>query len=104
MTGPTGGALTITAGSGTWRRRLGALAWNALEELALAAHHDGQGWAAPIGVRRVAVQLGVTKDTAARALNVLVHAELVTRTRTRRPGRQAPLGVSTQSSRQHPAR
>ncbi len=32
--------------SRAWRRRLGALAWAALEDLALAAHRSDQGWVA----------------------------------------------------------
>jgi hypothetical protein len=85
VTHTTARALTITAGSRTWRRRLGAQAWSALEELALSAHPDEQGWSTAIGVRGVAVQLGITKDTAARAVNVLIHAGLVQRTRTTGP-------------------
>ena len=58
-------ALVIKADSRLWRRRLGPLAWAALEHLALAAHPDHHGWAAPLGVRDVAGGIGVTKDTAA---------------------------------------
>jgi hypothetical protein len=56
------------------------MAWAALEHLALAAQPDELGWAAPVGVRDVAAGLGVTKDTAARAVAALTTAGLVTRT------------------------
>jgi len=74
MTGPV---LLVAAESRAWRRRLGALAWAALEHLALAAQPDEMGWAAPVGVRDVAAGLGVTKDTAARAVAALGAAGLV---------------------------
>jgi hypothetical protein len=61
------------------RRKLGALAWAALEHLALSARQDEHGWAAPVGVRDVATAIGVTKDTAARAVATLATAGLVTR-------------------------
>ncbi|MDA8045750.1 MAG: hypothetical protein M0Z30_11025 [Actinomycetota bacterium] len=56
----------------------GPLAWAPLEHLALAAHPDRQGWAAPLGVREIATGIGVTKDTAARAVTALSAAGLVT--------------------------
>ena len=69
--------LIVNAQSSVWRRRLGPLAWAALEDLALAAHHTEQGWVAPVGVRDIASRVGVTKDTAARAVAVLGAAGLV---------------------------
>jgi hypothetical protein len=78
MTGPT---LLVTGDSRGWRRQLGALAWAALEHLALAAQPDELGWVAAVGVRDVAAGLGVTKDTAARAVATLARADLVTLTR-----------------------
>ena len=77
MTSPEA-ALVIGTDSRHWRRRLGPLAWAALEHLALAAHPDHHGWAAPLGVRDIAAGIGVTKDTAARAVTVLRTAGLVT--------------------------
>ena len=74
MTGPV---LLVAVESRAWRRQLGALAWAALEHLALAAQLDELGWAAPVGVRDVAAGLGVTKDTAARAVAALGAAGLV---------------------------
>jgi hypothetical protein len=70
--------LLLGSESRHWRRQLGALAWVALEELALAAHPDQQGWAAPLGVRDIASAIGTTKDTAARAVAALGAAGLVT--------------------------
>ena len=74
----TGGCrLDIDARTRPWRRQLGALAWAALEDLALAAHPSDQGWVAPVGVRDIARGIGVTKDTAARAVTILSSAGLV---------------------------
>jgi hypothetical protein len=87
-----GPMLVIGPESRQWRRKLGALAWAALEHLALSARQDEQGWAAPVGVRDVATGIGVTKDTASRAVAALATAGLVTRSRVethdrgRRPG------------------
>ena len=75
--------LVIEVPSRPWRRRLGWLGWAVLEEVALSAHPDGDGWSAAVGVRAVAQNLGMTKDTAARALSVLVEAGLVERGRVR---------------------
>ena len=69
--------LLVTAESRLWRRQWGALAWAALEELALSAHRDGKGWVAPVGVRHIARGIGTTKDTAARALAALGAAGVV---------------------------
>lgn len=78
MSGSDSRVLVLGPQSGIWRRRLGAQAWSVLEHLALAACHDQQGWTAPVGVRGIAANLGVTKDTAARAVTVLRFAGLVT--------------------------
>ncbi len=75
--GAPAGDLIVNAQSGVWRRRLGPLAWAALEDLALASHYTEQGWVAPVGVRDVASRVGVTKDTAARAVALLGAAGLV---------------------------
>ncbi len=76
--GETANSLLLGSESRHWRRQLGALAWVALEELALAAHPDHQGWAAPLGVSDIASAIGTTKDTAARAVAALGAAGLVT--------------------------
>lgn len=73
--------LVVGLESRQWRRMLGPLAWAALEDLALVARQYEQGWAAPVGVRDLAAAMGVTKDTAARAISALASAGLVTRTR-----------------------
>jgi len=85
-TDPDGTVLFVDARSAAWRRRLGPLGWAALEHLALASRLDDQGWAAPIGVRAVATSIGVTKDTAARAITILAAAGLVTRESVTTPG------------------
>jgi hypothetical protein len=102
--------LLITSESRDCRRQLGAMAWAALEHLALAAQPEGLGWAAPVGVREVAAGLGVTKDTAARAVAALAAAGLVTQTRVdtpdgkRRSGYRLhlPEGIDAQSCPKDP--
>jgi hypothetical protein len=63
--------------SRTWRRELGALAWAALEELALTARHDDQGWASPVGIRFIATGIGTTDAAALQAIAALARAGLV---------------------------
>lgn len=75
----TAATLLIKTGSREIRRDLGALAWCCLEELSLVARRTADGWIAPVGVRAIGASLGVTKDTAARAVQVLVAAGLVRR-------------------------
>lgn len=72
-------ALVVYPGSREIRRAVGALAWCCLEELSLGARHTTDGWIAPIGVRAVGAALGVTKDTAARAIQALISTGLVAR-------------------------
>ncbi len=79
-------ALVIAPDSLPWRQRLGPLGWTALQHLALSSHRTDQGWAVAVGVRDIAVGLGVTKDTAARAVSHLVRAGLVARGRVEGPG------------------
>lgn len=93
MTGPT---LLINGDSQGWRRQLGPLAWAALEHLALAAEPHELGWAAPVGVRDVAAGLGVTKDTAARAVATLTAAGLVTVTRVETGDKRSRSGYRLQ--------
>lgn len=50
-----------------------------LEDVALSAHREGDGWVAPVGARAVAENLGMTKDTAAKALAALAAAGVVER-------------------------
>lgn len=74
-------AVPSTVGCGqasrTWRRQLGALAWATLEELALTACHDEEGWASLVGVRDTATNVGTTDASAVRALAALARAGLV---------------------------
>ena len=100
----------MKAQSSVWRRRLGPLAWAALEDLALAAHHTEQGWVAAVGVRDIAARVGVTKDTAARAVAALGAAGLIVLQRVPAPdGRwrsgyrlQLPDGVELRARPTHP--
>lgn len=83
---PAAVALVTEPPSRPWRRRLGPLACVALEHLALSSHLTDQGWVAPMGVRGLATGIGVTKDTAARAVATLRAAGLVVLTRVEGPG------------------
>ena len=58
---PPVGELIVKPHSNVWRRRVGPLAWAALEDLALATHHSEQGWVAPVGVRDIAAASGSPK-------------------------------------------
>lgn len=71
--------LLLDTDSAAWYRKLGPLPWMALQHLALHAHRTDEGWAAPLGVRGLAAGIGVTKDTAARAITTLTAADLVSR-------------------------
>jgi len=71
--------LEVDTASRPWRRRLGWLTWAVLEDVALSAYPDTDGWAAPVGARAVAQNLGMTKDTAAKALAALAAAGIVER-------------------------
>jgi hypothetical protein len=75
-------SLEISTPSQPWRRKLGWLNWAVLEEVALCAHACETGWVAPVGVRAVAQNLGMTKDTAARALAALANVGIVERVNT----------------------
>ncbi len=106
---PAGG-LIVKAQSSVWGRQLGPPAWAALEDLALAAHRTEQGWVAPVGVGDIAGRVGVTKDTAARAVADLGAAGLVVLQRVPPPdGRwrsgyrlQLPDGVELRARPNHP--
>jgi hypothetical protein len=75
---PDARVLIISPESVHLQRRLGPLAWTVLQHLALACHRTEGGWAAAVGVRDIAFSIGVTKDTAARAVSTLRAAGLVT--------------------------
>lgn len=96
--------LFISRQSEALRRELGPMAWAALEHLALAAHQNHGTWVAPVGVRDVAAGVGITNDTAARAVAALGAAGLVrltrveTTDRTRRSGYELHLPQSIRLS------
>lgn len=65
------------------RRRLGPLAWAALEVLVAASRDEADDVTAAATVREVAAQLGVAKNTAHRAMRTLRSAGLATPTQRR---------------------
>jgi DNA-binding transcriptional ArsR family regulator len=72
----TGGrrvAVVVGPGAGVWVRRLGPTAWVVLETLVAS----GDGDTVTAGVRSLAAELDLSKDTVARALLALRHAGLV---------------------------
>ncbi len=72
--------LLLTAAGRVVCRAVGTTAWAVLCELALDAEADAHGHLlAATNVRRIAANLGVSKDTAARAVSRLVDAGLVVR-------------------------
>jgi DNA-binding IscR family transcriptional regulator len=72
--------VVVTADARVLRRAVGVTAWAVLEELLLDASNDEHGAVmAATNVRRLAAHLGVSKDTAARALNRLARAGVVVR-------------------------
>jgi hypothetical protein len=74
----------VTAGARELCRAVGTTAWAVLADIALDAEPDTRGrLAAATNVRRIADHLGISKDTAARALARLGHAGLVGRQRAR---------------------
>jgi hypothetical protein len=77
--------IRLSAPSRHWRRRLGPLPWAALEELALCAQADEHGWVAVVGVRSIGAAVGVTKNTAARAVAALRSNHLVSPHRVKTP-------------------
>ena len=78
-------AVVATAPARQLRRSLGPMAWAVLEDLALDAQRDDRGaLTAATNVRRLAANLGVSKDAAARALGRLLDAGLVLRLPPRR--------------------
>lgn len=73
-------ALAVTASSRPVRRELGPTAWAVLEDLALDAVSDATGrLVAATNVRRLAANLGVSKDAVARALRRLLACRAIVR-------------------------
>ncbi|MBW3651478.1 MAG: helix-turn-helix domain-containing protein [Actinobacteria bacterium] len=72
--------LLLTAAGRVVCRAVGTTAWAVLADIALDAEADAHGnLVAATNVRRIAANLGMSKDTAARALGRLVDAGLVVR-------------------------
>ena len=77
----------LTAAGRVVCRAVGTTAWVVLLDLALDTEADAHGGlVAATNVRRIAANLGISKDTAARALARLVDAGLVVRHRRRGAG------------------
>ena len=75
--------VVIGAGSIELRRQLGPTAWVAFEELLLASTGPRADCVATVSVRALAGELGLAKDTVARAMVRLHRAGLVVARRSR---------------------
>lgn len=71
--------VVVTADARELRRAVGVTAWCVLEELVLGAELDADRVVVSTNVRRLAVAVGVSKDTAARAVARLMRAGVVER-------------------------
>jgi hypothetical protein len=70
---PPDRALVVMPAADSWRRALVPSAWLVLEELAVGASQDGE---LSTNVRQLGAGLGLSKDTAARALRRLIAVDL----------------------------
>lgn len=75
--------IVLTAGTVELRRRLDPTAWVVFEQLLLESADCGGVCRASVSVRSLAAQLGVAKDTVARALNRLHRDGLVDASQSR---------------------
>jgi hypothetical protein len=75
--------LVLTPGTVELRRRLDPTAWVVFEQLLLESTDCGGVCRASVSVRSLASQLGLAKDTVARALNRLCRAGLVDASQSR---------------------
>ena len=75
--------VVLDASSIDLRRALGPTAWVVFEELLVVSSGPVEACHASVSVRSLAVQLGLAKDTVARALVRLRRAGLVTATQSR---------------------
>jgi hypothetical protein len=81
-----GATLLVDSRAAVWRRRLGPVAWLALEEAALsAADVEGRLWAA-ISARELSSRLGLGVGSGTRALRELVAVGLLVRADAARRG------------------
>ncbi len=80
---PTERRIVVTVKSVELRRRLGPTAWVVFEQLLLESARSGDVCEATVSVRSLATQLGLAKDTVARALNRLRGSGLVEASQTR---------------------
>lgn len=81
--------VVVGADARDFRRAVGVVAWSVLEELLLDAHIDDGALVAHTNVRAIAARLGVSKDTAARAIGRLARASVVQRVVAERGARGA---------------
>lgn len=73
-------AVAVDDGAAATRRRLGPRSWFVLEEVVLRAEESPDGLlCCRLGARALANALGMSKDTAARALGVLIECGLAER-------------------------
>jgi DNA-binding transcriptional ArsR family regulator len=75
--------IVLSAGTVELRRRLDPTAWVVFEQLLLESTGEGDTCAASVSVRSLATQLGLAKDTVARALVRLRSAGLVDASQSR---------------------
>lgn len=71
-------SFTVLGAATALRRQLGPTAWAVLEELVARSDGPAARCAAATSVRSLAAELGVSKDTVARALARLCEAGIVT--------------------------
>lgn len=76
--------VVVSADARELRRAVGVTAWCVLEELVLDGELDADRVVVSTNVRRLASAVGVSKDTAARAVARLVRAGVVERVTTER--------------------
>jgi hypothetical protein len=77
VTGAAAAAVTVGTAAADVRRVVGPTAWCALEVLASAPADEAEQWVVNSSVRDVAARLGVSSNTAQRALAVLRATGLV---------------------------
>ena len=76
-------ALVLGPSAAELRRDLGPVAWSALEVITTQSVGDGGVLVARVGVRRLAEEMGVATNTAARAARALLGRGLLVRSQKR---------------------